>query len=89
MSTITLIIIAVAILFFGARVKASMSKVLDLVDDGLDVAQAHTKAMREDAELSAQLNSMEKREELQKRLNKHAGKTGTDAITLESLATKK
>ena len=89
MSTLTLIIVGIALLFFGARVKASMGKVLDLVDDGLDVGSVHMKAMKEDAHLSAQLNSIEKKAELSKRLKKFDIKDDKgQAITLDSLQTK-
>lgn len=89
MSTLTLIIVGIALLFFGARVKASMGKVLDLVDDGLDVGSVHMKAMKDDAHLSAQLNSIEKKAELSKRLKKFDIKDDKgQAITLDSLQTK-
>ena len=89
MNTLTLIIIGIALLFFGARVKASMGKVLDLVDDGLDVGSVHMKAMKDDAHLSAQLNSIEKKAELSKRLKKFDIKDDKgQAITLDSLQTK-
>ena len=89
MNTLTLIIIGIALLFFGARVKASMGKVLDLVDDGLDVGSVHMKAMKDDAHLSAQLNSIEKKAELSKRLKKFDIKDDKgQAISLDSLQTK-
>lgn len=89
MSTLTVIIIALAIMFFGARVKASMGKALDLLDDGLDVGAVHMKAMKTDAKLSAELNSIEKKAELSKRLNKFNLKDAKgNAITLDSLKVK-
>lgn len=89
MSTLTVIIIALAIMFFGARVKASMGKALDLLDDGLDVGAVHMKAMKNDAKLSAELNSIEKKAELSKRLNKFNLKDAKgNAITLDSLKVK-
>ena len=89
MTTLTFIIVGIALLFFGARVKASLGKVLDLVDDGLDVGSVHMKAMKDDAHLSAQLNSIEKKAELSKRLKKFDIKDDKgQAITLDSLQTK-
>ena len=89
MNTLTFIIVGIALLFFGARVKASMGKVLDLVDDGLDVGSVHMKAMKDDAHLSAQLNSIEKKAELSKRLKKFDIKDDKgQAISLDSLQTK-
>ena len=89
MNTLTFIIVGIALLFFGARVKASLGKVLDLVDDGLDVGSVHMKAMKDDAHLSAQLNSIEKKAELSKRLKKFDMKDDSgQAITLDSLKSK-
>lgn len=89
MTTLTFVILGIALLFFGARVKASMGKVLDLVDDGLDVGSVHMKAMKADAKLSAELNSIEKKAELSKRLNKFNLKDAKgNAITLDSLKVK-
>ena len=89
MTTFTFVVLAIALLFFGARVKASMGKVLDLVDDGLDVGSVHMKAMKADAKLSAELNSIEKKAELSKRLNKFNLKDAKgQAITLDSLKVK-
>ena len=89
MTTFTFVVLAIALLFFGARVKASLGKVLDLVDDGLDVGSVHMKAMKADAKLSAELNSIEKKQELSKRLNKFNLKDAKgQAITLDSLKVK-
>lgn len=89
MTTFTFVVLAIALLFFGARVKASLGKVLDLVDDGLDVGSVHMKAMKADAKLSAELNSIEKKAELSKRLNKFNLKDAKgQAITLDSLKVK-
>lgn len=89
MTTLTFIIVGIALLFFGARVKASMGKVLDLVDDGLDVGSVHMKAMKNDAALSAELNSIEKKAELAKRLKNFDLKDENgNAITLDSLKVK-
>lgn len=70
MSPLMIAIIVIVILFFGSRLKASVSKLLDLVDDGLDVGSVHMASMKKDAKLSSKLNSIEKRAELAKRLKK-------------------
>ena len=89
MTTLTFIIIGIALLFFGARFKSTISNILDIVDDGLAVGKVHVEAMREDAHLSAQLNSIEKKAEPSKRLKKFDMKDDSgQAITLDSLKSK-
>jgi hypothetical protein len=86
MSTLTLVLVITALLFFGSRIKASVSKVLDLVDDGLDVGSVHMSNMKKDAKLSSKLNSIEKRAELQKRLKKFDLKNDKgDALDINDL----
>ena len=87
--TPTIIIICIVALFFAARFKSTISNILDIVDDGLAVGKVHVEAMREDAHLSAQLNSIEKKAELSKRLKKFDMKDDSgQAITLDSLKSK-
>ncbi len=87
MSILMIVLILVVLVMFGARSKAFVSKLFDLAEGGSDVGQVHLDAMKSDAEQSAELNSLEKQDEIEKRLKRlNQGKTGDDVKTLTTRA---
>ena len=85
MTLFTTLLAIVVLLTFGSRLKESMSKMLDLLDAGLDVGETHVKAMRKDAKQASKIRSLEKKATAVTRLNRLNTKLGSEAVDLSEL----